>query len=87
MRNIEEIEKEIRELREKNSFLTKEIKNELKERGVRADIYDKCRELKQKRDALSKMSNDLEVVLKTLDQFSQEDLEALLESANELLKD
>ena len=73
MRNIEEIEKE--------------IKNELKERGVRADIYDKCRELKQKRDALSKMSNDLEVVLKTLDQFSQEDLEALLESANELLKD
>lgn len=87
MRSIEEIEKEIKELRKKNSFLTKEIKNELKERGVRADIYDKCRELKQKRDALSKMSNDLEVVLKTLEQFSQEDLEALLESANELLKD
>lgn len=87
MRSVEEIEKEIEELREKNSFLTKEIKDELKERGIRADIYDKCRELKHKRDALSKMNNDLEIVLKTLDQFSQEDLEALLESVNELLKD
>ena len=87
MNSKEEILKNIKILEQENFKIIQKIELELKERNIKADIYETCRKLKNQKENLISLQEKAKEILNNKNEINLEDVSQIITEIENTMKE